>query len=60
MITVDNRLCDVCGTCAGVCPVDAIVIEKQRIYILPKICINCLACVYVCPVEALSEDGVEQ
>ena len=59
MINVDKRLCDVCGTCAGVCPVDSIVIEKQGITILPEICIECLACVYVCPVEALSQDGKE-
>lgn len=59
MIIVNERLCDICGTCAGVCPVDAIVIEKQGVTIVSECCSDCGICVHVCPVDALSEDGNE-
>jgi len=59
MIIIDQQLCDLCGTCVGVCPVDAIIIEKQEITVKSDICISCSACVHVCPVDALSEDTFE-
>ena len=60
MIIVNQQVCDLCGTCIGVCPVDAIIIERLKISIDSDSCINCFACKYVCPVDALSEDMTEQ
>ncbi len=60
MIIVNQQICDLCGTCIGVCPVDAIVIERLNISINSDSCINCPACKYVCPVDALSENMSEQ
>ena len=60
MIIVNQQVCDLCGTCIGVCPVDAIFIERLKISIDSDSCINCSACKYVCPVDALSEDMTEQ
>ena len=44
------RTCIQCGSCAEICPVDAIP-KNQRgaYYIDPKLCIGCLACVTICP-----------
>ena len=55
MIELDRNLCDVCCICAGVCEVNAIVIERQMIHIDQENCIMCRACVFVCPVGALTE-----
>jgi L-aspartate semialdehyde sulfurtransferase ferredoxin len=55
MIVIDCKCCEVCGTCVGVCPADAIIIEGQNIRIDGERCISCLACVKVCPVGAVSE-----
>ena len=53
MIAVDVKLCEMCGTCSGVCSVDAIYIMDKRLVIDHEKCILCLACVKVCPVSAL-------
>ena len=57
MISCNNQVCDVCGTCVGVCPVDAIIIENPEVIIQVDTCIQCGACVQICPVNALSEDS---
>lgn len=59
MIIINQQLCDLCGTCVGVCPVDAIFIERQEITVGSDICTNCSACIYVCPINALSENTFE-
>jgi len=53
MILVDGGLCDACGTCAGVCPVNAVIIEAAGVRIDDGACTECGACVAVCPVNAL-------
>ena len=53
MIEVDNRKCDVCGTCVAVCPTAALRLV-ERIEVDLGRCTRCLACVKVCPVAALS------
>ncbi len=56
MIMINKGVCDFCGTCIGVCPVDVISIERHELKIDPDSCIECLVCIHVCPVDALSED----
>lgn len=53
MIEVNRKLCDFCGTCSGVCPVDAVYIQDKSLVIDGHKCVMCLACVKVCPVNAL-------
>jgi len=51
---IKRNLCTGCGTCAGVCPRDAITmqIDRERGIYVPEInesCDNCALCVKVCP-----------
>lgn len=55
MIVIERKRCEVCGTCVGVCPADAIIIEGPDIRIDTERCISCQACVQVCPVGAAEE-----
>ena len=48
-------LCDLCGTCVSVCPVDAIVMDEFRLNIDNELCVECGNCVIVCPIKAISE-----
>ncbi|MCB5249588.1 MAG: 4Fe-4S binding protein [Candidatus Cloacimonetes bacterium] len=53
---VNPSLCDICGTCASVCQVSAIIIEEFIVKIDNSKCIKCLSCVKVCPLEAIKEE----
>ena len=53
---IDLELCDRCGLCREVCPVDAISIYKDKIEIDENSCIYCNACVRICPLNALIID----
>lgn len=53
MIAVKETVCETCGACIGVCPVDAISMGSAAVIIDRDTCINCGACVRVCPVAAL-------
>jgi NAD-dependent dihydropyrimidine dehydrogenase PreA subunit len=55
MISIDAALCEICGTCVGVCPADAVIIEGNTVRIDPDLCLECLACVKICPVGAPGE-----
>ena len=55
MITVKMDLCDFCGTCVSVCPVDAIYLYEARLEIDNAKCTKCLKCVKVCPFRVLEE-----
>ena len=47
--------CVYCGTCAAVCPVEAIK-EGDDIYVIDaEACINCGTCFGVCPSNAINE-----
>lgn len=48
---VDTSLCDDCGTCADVCPTEAITIADLH-NADPAKCIKCCACVKACPQNA--------
>ncbi len=48
-------LCDQCGVCADVCPVDAIE-EENGVYLIDaEVCIDCGECVAACPHEVMFE-----
>ncbi|UCG36774.1 MAG: 4Fe-4S binding protein [Candidatus Bathyarchaeota archaeon] len=50
---VITELCNGCRNCVPVCPVEAIVMEKDRANLNPFICIGCGACIPVCPTQAI-------
>lgn len=56
MILVQDNRCDLCGTCVGVCPVDAIELREADISIIHDKCIDCDICIWVCPIDVLSSD----
>ena len=53
---IDIDLCDFCGMCEKVCPVDAISIFKDRVDIDEDLCIYCHVCVRICPQKAMIID----
>lgn len=60
---IDRGLCTVCGTCAGVCSVQAIKFEEENGELLPVIqgdCIQCGICLEVCPGGEVDIPGMEQ
>ncbi len=52
MLSINTKICDLCGTCIGVCPNKALILQKELNVILES-CINCGICVSICPVAAL-------
>lgn len=50
---VDKKMCNGCGACKEVCPVDAIKIKDGKAVISDD-CVECGACVSQCPREAIS------
>ena len=55
-VKVDLEKCTGCGSCAEVCPVEAIKIEKDKAIIDEDECVSCGTCLDECPAEALSMD----
>jgi len=53
---INRDLCDVCGTCVAVCPVDAIIVAEFAVTIDNEKCIKCGNCVIACPIKAISEE----
>ena len=51
-----GEACISCGTCADICPNEAISEGDERYVIDPDKCISCGACAAECPMEAISED----
>ncbi len=48
--------CIMCGSCAGVCPVEAIAEGDGKYEINPDVCVSCGTCADQCPVSAISEE----
>lgn len=53
--SVDETLCNHCGTCVSQCPTQAIVEGEETATIADR-CIRCCACVKVCPQQARTFD----
>ena len=47
--------CVSCGSCAGACPVEAIVEGADHYEINQDLCAQCGSCVDTCPTEAIVE-----
>jgi len=61
MIHIDGKQCDLCGTCVGVCPVDALRIEGSTVRFDSRVCTGCRACIRICPVGVIGEhEGVPE
>lgn len=56
MAYVINDECIKCGTCAPMCPVEAISEAEDKYVIDADACISCGSCASACPVEAISEE----
>ncbi len=52
-----SELCDFCGCCVAVCPVDCIELEESRLTLDMNSCIYCGNCPKACPVGALVGDA---
>ncbi len=50
---VITDLCNGCGNCVLVCPVNAITLQEEKAKIDPFQCIGCGACIPICPKEAI-------
>ncbi|MCK4716740.1 MAG: 4Fe-4S binding protein [Candidatus Marinimicrobia bacterium] len=59
MVIINVNICDLCGTCVSVCPVDCIELTEFDLIIDHDVCINCDACVKMCPFAALISETSE-
>ncbi|MBR5598585.1 MAG: 4Fe-4S binding protein [Alphaproteobacteria bacterium] len=58
---VNGDLCIKCGTCAGVCPVEAFRVADEQYVVDPDTCIDCGVCISECPQSAItSSDEAEE
>jgi ferredoxin len=55
IIRRDDHLCIQCGACTGICPTNALFVERPDMSVLfdPDKCTGCGLCVSVCPVRAM-------
>lgn len=57
MYIVNQDTCTGCGSCADVCPTEAIKIESGKAFITWE-CMDCGACPRVCPEGAIRKQDV--
>ena len=53
VVTVDLSLCKGCGTCAEVCPSEAITVVQRKAHIDEQRCTGCGVCIDACPEGAI-------
>ena len=54
-IIIDNNECDNCGDCADVCPMEALILEDEKLTVNePDECSYCESCVDICPNECIT------
>ena len=53
---VNGDLCIKCGTCEGVCPVEAFHVADEQYVVDPDTCIDCGVCISECPQSAITSD----
>lgn len=55
-ILIDEEACVHCGLCTGVCPTEALSLDKDsfRLTFTRSRCIVCEQCIPTCPVQAIS------
>ena len=56
MINIRDNMCDYCGACVTVCPVDCIEVRESSIMIDHPVCIDCDLCVEICPIDVLASN----
>jgi ferredoxin len=62
LIGIDKGLCEGCGRCAHICPVDVYQLQKDPAdpsrswpsVPRPENCLNCGGCVGICPTQAIT------
>ncbi|NQS97759.1 MAG: 4Fe-4S binding protein [candidate division Zixibacteria bacterium] len=54
-LLIRTEICDFCGSCVAVCPMDCIELTESEISIDLSICDFCMNCVKVCPIHIISE-----
>ena len=59
MINIRENMCDYCGACVTICPVDCIEVRESSIMIDHPVCIDCDLCVIICPIEVLETRAAE-
>lgn len=57
MPKINTTICDLCGTCVGVCPNGALLLGVKELRVDESRCENCGVCISVCPVAALAPKG---
>ncbi len=55
-ILINEDCCVDCGLCTGICPTEALTLERQtfRLNFVRSRCIVCEQCIPACPVQAIS------
>ena len=56
MAHVITNECIACGACADTCPVGAISLGAEGIYVIDDTCVDCGACEDGCPVAAIKAE----
>lgn len=51
---IDKTLCNGCGECIDMCPMEAIILKDGVAHIIEDNCSNCRACESICPNEAIT------